>query len=244
MEDNRFIEILGYKIFRNSKSEALEEIKRFKKVNIISGNPEVIYNALNNKVLEKNFKSNNSFIIPDGIGIKIAAKLLKTEIKEKIAGIELMMDIISYCEENDKSIYLIGAKDDTLKSCVANLVVKYPNLNIAGYHNGYFNEEKEAEIIKDIKSKSPECIFIAMGSPRQDIFITKYMEELPSKVFMGVGGSFDVIGEKISRAPRWMIDLGLEWLYRVAKEPYRIARLVSIPKFLYMVLKSKRSMEE
>lgn len=244
MKDNRFIEILGYKIFRNSKSEALEVIKSFKKVNIISGNPEVIYNAINNKVLEENFKGVKSFIIPDGIGIKIAAKLLKTEVKEKIAGIELMLDIISYCEENKKSIYLIGAKNETLKACVANLIVKYPNLTIAGYHDGYFNEEKEIEIIKDIKNKSPEAIFIAMGSPRQDVFITKYMEELPSKIFMGVGGSFDVIGEKINRAPRWMINLGAEWLYRVIKEPYRIARLTSIPKFLYMVLKSKRNMEE
>ena len=242
MKDNKFVEILGYRIFKNSKSEALELIKNFEKVNIISGNPEVIYNALNNKDLEENFKSTNSFIIPDGIGIKIAAKLLNTEIKEKIAGIELMMDIISYCEENNKSIYLIGSKEDTLKSCVANLIVKYPNLNIAGYHNGYFNEEKEEEIIKDIKSKAPEAIFVAMGSPRQDIFITKHIKELPSKIFMGVGGSFDVIGEKVNRAPRWMINLGLEWLYRVTKEPYRIKRLTSIPKFLLMVVKSKGRM--
>lgn len=242
MKDNRFVEILGYKIFRNSKIEALELIKSFKKVNIISGNPEVIYNALNNKILEEKFKSDNSFIIPDGIGIKIAAKLLKMEIKEKIAGIELMMDIISYCEENNKSIYLIGAKDETLKACVANLIVKYPNLNIAGYHNGYFNEEKEVEIVEDIKVKGPEAIFVAMGSPRQDIFITKYMEEVPAKIFMGVGGSFDVIGEKVNRAPRWMINLGLEWLYRVTKEPYRIKRLTSIPKFLLMVVKSKGRM--
>ena len=240
MKDNNFIEILGYKIFRNSKSEALEFIKKFDKVNIVSGNPEVIYNAINNKILEENFKGENSFIIPDGIGVKIAAKLIKNEIKEKIAGIELMADIISECEKNNKSIYLIGATEDTLKACVANLIVKYPNLNIAGYHNGYFDNDKEKEIVEDIKIKKPEAIFIAMGSPRQDIFITRYMKELPSKIFMGVGGSFDVIGEKVNRAPRWMINLGLEWLYRVMKEPYRIKRLTSIPKFLLMVIKSNK----
>lgn len=244
MKDNNFIEILGYKIYKNSKSEALEFIKKFKKVNIISGNPEVIYNGINNKELEENFKSDNSFIIPDGVGIKIAAKILKTEVKEKIAGIEFMMDIISNCERNNESIYLIGAKEENLRACIANLIVKFPNLNIAGYHNGYFDKKKEEQIINEIKDKRPDCLFVATGSPRQEIFISNYINELPCRIFMGVGGSFDVIGEKVNRAPKWMINLGLEWLYRVIKEPYRITRLTSIPKFLYIVFKSRRGTED
>jgi len=88
----------------------------------------------------------------------------------------------------------------------------------------------------DIKEKKPEAIFVAMGSPRQDRFILKYMDQLPCRIFMGVGGSFDVISGNIQRAPKWMINLGMEWLYRVSVEPWRLKRLSSIPKFLTAVL--------
>lgn len=83
------------------------------------------------------------------------------------------------------------------------------------------------------------AIFVAMGCPRQENFIVKYMDELPCKIFMGVGGSFDVIAEKVNRAPRWMINIGMEWAYRVSKEPWRIKRLGSIPKFIGIVIKNR-----
>ncbi|MEO2565689.1 WecB/TagA/CpsF family glycosyltransferase, partial [Clostridium tertium] len=127
-----------------------------------------------------------------------------------------------------------------LNACVANLIVKYPNINIVGYRNGFFDIDKVNEILNDIKEKEPYAIFVAMGCPRQEEFIVRYMEELPCKIFMGVGGSFDVIAEKVNRAPKWMIKLGLEWLYRVSKEPWRIKRLGSIPKFLLLVAKNKK----
>lgn len=157
-----------------------------KKVHIVSGNPEVLYVGLNNKELFKNFISDKSVIIPDGVGVQISAKILKTPVKEKIAGIELMKKILEKCEKTGESIYLLGASEENLKACVANIVRDFPKINIAGYHNGFFDLNNPKEILEEIKEKKPMAIFVAMGCPRQENFIVKYMDELPCKIFMGL----------------------------------------------------------
>lgn len=229
------ISILGYNIYSLNKRNCLNEIFKRDKVHIVSGNPEVLYRGLHDELLLNNFTSDDALIIPDGVGTQIAARILKTPVSEKIAGIELMKDIITRCEEIGEGIYLIGAEEDVLQTCVKNLKKEYPNLVITGYKNGFFDLDNCSELIKDIKNKKPKAIFVAMGCPRQEKFIIKYFNELPASIFMGVGGSFDVIADKVQRAPRWMINLGLEWAYRVGKEPWRIKRLGSIPKFLIKV---------
>lgn len=231
-----FSKILKFNVFNGTKHEFIEYIEKFDKVNIISGNPEVLYNGLRQDVMLQNFTSKNSIIIPDGVGTVIASKLVGQPVKEKIAGIDVMEEVIKLCIKNNESIYLIGAKEDVLKSCIHNLKVKYPDVNISGSHNGYFDLNNCEDILDDIMSKKPYALFVAMGSPRQDIFIIRNMDKLPCRVFMGVGGSFDVFSGKSKRAPKWMISMGLEWLYRVYKEPWRIKRLSSIPKFLLKVI--------
>ena len=240
----RSINILGYNIFSGTKEQCINKINQMEKLHIISGNPEVLYTGLYDKALFNNFVSNNSLIIPDGVGVQIAGKVLKTPVEEKIAGIELMKEIIKLCEENGDSIYLIGASEENLNLCISNIYRDYPNINISGFHNGFFDLDNAEEIISDIKEKNPKVLFVAMGCPRQENFIIKYMDELPCKIYMGVGGSFDVIAEKVNRAPRWMINIGMEWAYRVAKEPWRIKRLGSIPKFLWIVAKSRGKKNE
>ncbi|WML35787.1 WecB/TagA/CpsF family glycosyltransferase [Clostridium sp. OS1-26] len=232
-----FIRILKYNIFSGTKQELMNYVEKFEKVNIISGNPEVLYNGLNNPSLFLNFTGDRSVIIPDGIGTVVASKIIGKPVKEKIAGIEVMEEIIKKCEKENKGVYLLGAKDDILQGCIGNLKNKYKNLNIVGSHNGYFDLNNCEEIIKDIQQKKPYALFVAMGSPRQDNFIINNMDKLTCKIFMGVGGSFDVFSGKINRAPKWMINSGLEWLYRVSKEPWRIKRLTSIPKFLFKVIR-------
>lgn len=233
------IDMLGYEIFAANMDECLEVVLSKEKVHIVSGNPEVLYTGLNDKNLFDNFTSDKSLIIPDGVGVQISAKILKTPVEEKIAGIELMKKILEKCEDSGEGIYLLGASEENLKACVANILRDYPRINISGYHNGFFDLDNPREILEEIKEKKPMAVFVAMGCPRQEKFIVRYMDELPCKIFMGVGGSFDVIGEKVNRAPRWMIDIGMEWAYRVAKEPWRIKRLGSIPKFIWTVTKSR-----
>ncbi|MFR1823212.1 MAG: WecB/TagA/CpsF family glycosyltransferase [Clostridium saudiense] len=233
------IDMLGYEIFAANMDECLEVVLSKEKVHIVSGNPEVLYTGLNDKNLFDNFTSDKSLIIPDGVGVQISAKILKTPVEEKIAGIELMKKILEKCEDSGEGIYLLGASEENLKACVANILRDYPRINISGYHNGFFDLDNPREILEEIKEKKPMAVFVAMGCPKQEKFIVRYMDELPCKIFMGVGGSFDVIAEKVNRAPRWMIDIGMEWAYRVAKEPWRIKRLGSIPKFIWTVTKSR-----
>jgi len=228
--------ILNYEVFNGNMKQLIQYIEEFKKVHIVSGNPEVLYAALKDEKLMKNITSINSVIIPDGIGTVLAAKLAKQPVAEKIAGIEVMEEVIKFCYKEKRPIYLLGAEEEVLIKCRVNLILKFPSLNICGYHNGFFDLQNCNEIINEIIDKKPYAIFVAMGAPRQENFISDYMDILPCKIFMGVGGSFDNFAGKVKRAPKWMIKLGFEWLYRVTKEPWRIRRLSSIPKFLLKVL--------
>jgi len=231
--------IFKYEIFNESKEELIKSLNSFEKVHIVSGNPEVLLNGLQDNVLLDNFTSKNSMIIPDGIGTVICSKIVGQPVKEKIAGIEVMDSIIKKCEKEDKGIYLLGSTKETVDMCNINLRTKYRKLNILGSHDGYFEMDNCEEILKDIEKVNPDVLFVAMGCPRQEIFIAKYMDRFQCSIFMGVGGSFDIIAGNVKRAPKWMIDLGMEWLFRVVKEPFRIKRLSSIPKFIKMVIKDK-----
>ena len=236
-----FTNILNFKVFNQNKDTFMRYIDNLPKVNIISGNPEVLFNGLNNKALTKNFNSEDSIIIPDGIGTVIVSKLLKNPVKEKIAGIDVVMELLIKADKEKRSIYLLGAKEEVLQKCKRNIIDKYPNLKISGSHNGFFDLDNCDDIINDIQNSDTWAIFVAMGSPRQEIFIDKIMHNSPCKIFMGVGGVFDILAGELKRAPKWMITLGLEWLYRVYKEPFRIKRLIAIPKFLLLVLRNKNS---
>lgn len=240
MGENMFTKILGYDVFNKTKNDFIKYIENFDKINIVSGNPEVLYNGINDPVLFECFTQNNSVIIPDGVGTVLASKVIKKPVAEKIAGIDVMKSIIEKCENENKTVYFLGAKQNVLENCIKNLKSTYKNLKIAGSHNGYFNLDSCEDIINDINKSRPYAIFVAMGSPKQDIFISRNLEKLPCSIFMGVGGSFDVFSGNVKRAPKWMIGFGLEWLYRVIKEPWRIRRLSSIPKFLIKVIEYNR----
>ncbi|MFD3156172.1 WecB/TagA/CpsF family glycosyltransferase [Haloimpatiens sp. FM7330] len=231
--------ILKFDIYNKSMKELLNNIDKYNKVHIISGNPEVLTNGLNNKKLLENFTSKNSIIIPDGIGTIISSKITGQPVEEKIAGIEFMDELLRRYEKENKSVYFLGSKQEILDECIKNINKKYPKLNIVGNHNGYFNLSDCKDIIEDIKQSNPYALFVAMGSPKQEMFIVNNMDKLPCKLFMGVGGCFDVFAGKSERAPKWMINMGLEWLYRVSKEPSRVKRLGVIPKFIMKVVKEK-----
>ncbi|MGL5153194.1 MAG: WecB/TagA/CpsF family glycosyltransferase, partial [Clostridium sp.] len=219
------INILGYKVFSSTMEECIDEIFKMKKVHVVSGNPEVLFQGLNDLDLKRNFLSEDTVIIPDGVGTQISARILKTPVKEKIAGIECMDSIIRRCAMEGKSVYFLGTKEEIISKGVSNIKGKYPNLIVAGYRNGYFKSEETEEILKEIKESKPYALFVALGCPRQEKFIIENMDKLDTSVFMGVGGSLDVLSGTLKRAPKWMISIGFEWAYRVVKEPWRIKRL-------------------
>lgn len=234
-----FSKIRGFKVFNKDFNTCISYIlekAKTGKVHVVSGNPEVLTFGEKDKLLNDEFKKDTTVIIPDGIGVVIASKFAGEPVSEKIAGIEVVEKLLSIYEKENKGIFLLGAKEEVIVDTYKSIQVKYPKLNITGYNNGYFDIDNCDELIDRINEGNPEAIFVAMGCPRQEKFIRKYFDKLNCKVFMGIGGAFDVISGKSNRAPRWMINCGLEWLYRVIKEPFRIKRLAVIPKYILKVI--------
>ncbi|MDC4250121.1 WecB/TagA/CpsF family glycosyltransferase [Clostridium perfringens] len=232
-------ELLGYKIFSDNKEELLKEIENKKRVNIISGNPEVLYNGIKNEFLRNSFTKEDALIIPDGVGTLLAAKINGIDITEKIAGIEVMNMLLEEARDKNLKVFLLGAKEETLIKCKEKIKENYDRINIVGSNNGFFDLDNCDDLIEKINESKADILFVAMGAPRQEVFIEKYKDKLCCKIFMGVGGSFDVFAGNVNRAPQFMINIGMEWLYRVAKEPWRVKRLGSIPKFLVLSLKER-----
>lgn len=229
-----------YEIYVGSKCDLILIIDKYlckkfneNKLNIVSGNPEVLLNSEKLESLNGFLDRKETLIIPDGIGVVLLLKILKKNITQKIAGIEIMEEVLKICDNNNLKIYFLGATKENLKLAIKNIQLKYQNIKVCGYNDGYFDNEKVQDIVLDINRAKPDVLFVAMGSPRQEIFINKYIDELNCRLFMGVGGSFDLYAGQVKRAPKIMINLGLEWLYRVVNEPFRIKRLSSIPKFIF-----------
>lgn len=169
---------------------------------------------------DKNFEDyvNSSDIVNiDGIAVYSYLKFKGYKLSERTLCADILSCLLDSANRKGESIYLLGATEETIKQLVCNLNSAYPNINIVGYHNGYFKNEQE--IVKDISSKSPEYLFIGMPSPFKERFITTYKKELETGVCFGVGGMFDIIAGKANRAPEKVQKLGLEWLYRITQNP-------------------------
>ena len=186
---------------------------------------------------------NESDIInADGQAVVWAAKILGKPLKERVAGIDLFENLVHMAHEQGHSIFLLGAKEEVVTKVAQEYQEKYnPNI-IAGYRNGYFTREQEAEIAQQIAQSGAQMLFVAITSPIKENFLYNHRKPLKEVPFiMGVGGSFDVVSGLTKRAPVWMQDAGLEWFYRFLQEPKRMWKryLVGNSKFIWLVLKEK-----
>lgn len=178
----------------------------------------------------------------DGQAVIWASKILNKPLKERVAGIDLFSNLIEFAYRNNYKIYLLGAKDEVVKKLINKIESNYSSHIIAGAHHGYFQKEEEQVIVNEIAKSGAHMLFVAMSSPKKEIFLNKYKTQLSSLNFiMGVGGSFDVLAGKTKRAPRWMQNSGLEWFYRFVQEPRRMWKryLIGNIKFIYLVIKEK-----
>ena len=191
------------------------------------------------KELEKSVNEAD-LINADGQAVVWASKILGSPLPERVSGIDLMEELVKYSFEKGYKCYFFGAEEDVLSNLITLYKQKYSDNVIAGYRNGYFKKSDEKRIAKDISQSNANILFVAITSPKKEIFLNTYKKELKNINFiMGVGGSFDVIAGKVNRAPKWMQDFGFEWLYRVIQEPRRMFMryLVGNTKFIYLVLK-------
>lgn len=177
----------------------------------------------------------------DGQAIVWASKVLNQPLKERVAGIDLMYDLIELAAQKGYRIYFFGAKEEVVKKVVGIYKEKYPTLQVAGYRNGYFSDDQNEEVVAQIRESNADILFVAFSSPKKEYWLAKYQKELNVPFVMGVGGSFDVVAGVTKRAPKWMQRIGLEWFYRFLQEPGRMWKryLVGNSKFIYYLMKAR-----
>lgn len=166
--------------------------------------------------------SEAEIINADGASVVLASKLLGKALPERVAGIDLMQELLMLARQKGYSVYFLGAKEAVVKKMVAIFEQQYPDLKIAGYRNGYFSKDNWSEIAADLSQKAPDIVFIGITSPIKEYLIDYLMKQQVQSIFMGVGGSFDVLSGNIKRAPLWIQKSNLEWAYRVMQEPRRL----------------------
>lgn len=203
-------------------------------------NAAKVVNAQKDAELKKSI-TNCDIINADGQAIVWATKFLNSPVPERVAGIDLMEELVKLSPKKGYKIFFLGAKEEIVKKVVDIYSSKYGREIIGGYRNGYFKKEEEMDIAKEIASSKSDILFVAITSPKKEIFLNTYKEYIQAPFIMGVGGSFDVVAGFVKRAPIWMQKAGLEWFYRVIQEPKRMWKryLVGNTQFIILILKEK-----
>jgi N-acetylglucosaminyldiphosphoundecaprenol N-acetyl-beta-D-mannosaminyltransferase len=180
-----------------------------------------LVNMRTDPVLEEDVKSADLIGI-DGMGILLAARLLGLPAKERVAGIDLLQELLVVCANEGFRPFFLGATPSVVQKARAAVTAKHPTVDFAGIHDGYLDADREPRVVEEIRNSEADCLFIAMPTPRKERFLAAHRGQLGVPFIMGVGGSLDVLAGEVVRAPRLMQNLGLEWLYRVYQEPRRM----------------------
>jgi len=241
------VNILNTSIHNLNMQETLQEVD----CAIVKGEQlhHVVVNAGKIVAMQEDLQLRKSvnesdLINADGQAVVWASKVLRKPLKERVAGIDLMVNLVELAYQKNYKIFFFGAKEEVVKAVVNTYSNEYSPQIIAGYRNGYFKKEEEQDIARQISSSGANILFVAISSPTKENFLYENKELLNKVNFiMGVGGSFDVISGKVKRAPLWMQNYGLEWFYRFVQEPKRMWKryLVGNSKFIALVLKEKFS---
>ncbi|WP_458411832.1 WecB/TagA/CpsF family glycosyltransferase [Schinkia sp. CFF1] len=240
MED-KFVSILGVNFIHTTMKDMVERLTQRMLTNqkgfVVTANPEIVMKALEDPTY-KQYVDKANYVTADGIGVVKGAQILGQPLPERVAGYDLMRNLLTVLHEHKLKLYMLGAQEETIEKAVQTIKNEYPNLTIAGYHHGFFNWEDPA-IINEIKETKPDLILVALGVPKQEKWIAENMDEVEKGVFIGVGGSFDVVAGTVKRAPEFWQKLNLEWFYRLLKQPSRWRRMLALPHFALKVVGQK-----
>lgn len=233
--------ILSIPVARLTRAEILQTVQQHLQQNtdqlfIVTANPEIIM-LTKEQAHYKDAVLQADYVLPDGIGVMIGAKILGAPLPEKIPGYELVHELLSLSSQEGYSVFFYGAKEGIAEKAAHNAQMLYNGLQVAGVLDGYqFHGTDAAE---HIEKTQPQIIFVAMGAPRQEQWIAAYKTRFPNAVLIGVGGSFDVLSGAVKRAPKFWTSNNLEWLYRLITQPTRAKRMLKIPMFLVAVVKER-----
>lgn len=196
---------------------------------MVTPNPEIVMAAWENAELHDAI-CNADLVIPDGIGVVKAARIIGTPLKERLPGIEIGEAILEYAAQTGKSVFLLGAKPGVADAAKEKMQETYPGLNVCGTNDGYFKDD--GPVVEKINAAQPDFLMVCLGAPKQELWMAKMAGKLPVGLMVGLGGSLDVFAGTVKRAPVAWQRLDLEWLYRLIKEPRRIGRMMKLPLFV------------
>jgi len=199
---------------------------------VVTPNPEIVWLCRGDPELEE-IMDGAFLVLPDGIGIIYGARLLGTPLKARIPGIDFVSALLTRMAESGRSVFLFGAKPGVAEAAAENLIKAHPGLVVSGTCDGYFTDDKP--IIEKINAASPDLLLVCLGAPKQERWMAENAQKLNVRLMAGLGGSLDVFAGNVKRAPAAWRRLGLEWLYRLIKEPRRIGRMMKLPLFLVAV---------
>jgi N-acetylglucosaminyldiphosphoundecaprenol N-acetyl-beta-D-mannosaminyltransferase len=233
------LNILGVDIDNVTMEQALDKIKSFISKEgvhaIYTPNAEIMMDAKNDAHM-RGILNQADLLVADGAGVVLASRILGKNLPEKVSGIDLTR--LSFGMQFDRKVryFLFGSKPGVAEEAGKNLLELYPNIEIAGCRNGYFTEAETPEIINRINSSNADILLVALGAPKQEMWIHENKSKLRVRVCIGVGGSLDVFAGKVKLAPDFFRNNGLEWLYRLYKEPWRFKRMLKLPKFIFLAV--------
>ncbi|MGI6129851.1 MAG: WecB/TagA/CpsF family glycosyltransferase [bacterium] len=235
-------EVLGIPLDKVTLKEARQQLaiwlQEDKTRLVFTPNAEIIALAQDNPELKKALITAD-LTVPDGIGVVWAARWLQSPLPERVPGIDLLQELMELAAEKGYSVYFLGSSPGVANEAARRLKKQHAGLYVIGTHHGYFSAEQEKDIISQIQEHRPDILVVALGAPKQELWLVKHRRQLPVKIAIGVGGSLDVLAGQVKRAPAFWQRLGLEWLYRILTQPKRLKRAWQLPRFVWMVLSPK-----
>ena len=200
---------------------------------VVTPNPEIVLLCRENAEMARAVED-APLVIADGIGVIYGAKILGTPLKEKLPGIDFSSGLMRRMAEKGQSVFLFGAKPGVAETAAENIRLRFAGIKIAGTNDGYFTDD--GPIVEKINSASPDLLLVCLGAPKQELWMREHSGNIRAGLMIGAGGSMDVFAGTVRRAPEAWQKAGLEWLYRLIKEPRRIGRMMKLPKFLLLVM--------
>jgi N-acetylglucosaminyldiphosphoundecaprenol N-acetyl-beta-D-mannosaminyltransferase len=237
--DKRVVDILGLPVSRVTLEELLqivdERIKSRERLLLGVVNVAKVVNARRDSHLRRSLNQAD-LILADGLPVVWLSRILGNSLPERIAGIDIMYELLQQANENHYRVYFLGTKPEILLKVIKTVQRDYPGIRIAGYRDGYFDKTQEQRVAEGIRNSRADVIFVAIGSPKKENFLCKWRNFINVPVCHGVGGSFDILAGVTKRAPRWMQKCGLEWLYRLIQEPRRMWKRYLVTNTIFIIL--------
>ena len=230
-------DVMGVQFDNVTMGEALENARQLLAAGetcyLVTPNPEIVYEAMHDADF-RSLLNGAAMVLPDGVGVLLGAKILGTPLQEKVTGVDFAANLLGVLEEEGRKLYLLGSKPGVAELAAQKMLEKHPNLRICGTADGYFREE--GPVVEQINAAAPDVLFVCLGSPKQEHFMKNHKDELNVTLMIGLGGSLDAFAGTVKRAPAWVSRIGMEWFYRLCKEPRRFKRMLRLPKFLFAVI--------